>query len=288
MSPLAYFMKELLGNYSGEIQLVSDNAMMMKVGKNKEKIESITALSQVLSTTGKTGNHSCTRWETDVPIPIRSVDHLAQRPEWSPSLSRRPPLLPNNFNSPACPIRKLSPKVPLTQQSRNYRFLLTSPPNVQFSKISPSDKLEGTQGIDHPVKILSIPKAIISHMKPTPRSLLFQMNGSSQTSSLTTEKRTCGIVPSMHCCAPFEEEEEKITGHYEGGKPPRCSFASPVMRPIRGLSQTLLGIDGPLEKAPICPTRRPSKQCHNDPFSDKKPANLPVLASLDQPENNSG
>jgi len=107
MSPLRTFMLNLLSSHNGDVQLVADNAAL-----TMEKAPPSRPNQPALAAMGGS-SHSCTRWETDEPSPGRASDKGAKTlgPVLALSLQRRPhPLLCKN-SSPACPIRKLSPKV---------------------------------------------------------------------------------------------------------------------------------------------------------------------------------
>lgn len=260
MSALRTFMLNLLSSHNGDVQLVADNAAL-----TMEKAPPSRPNQPALAAMGGS-SHSCTRWETDEPSPGRASDKGAKTlgPVLALSLQRRPhPLLCKN-SSPACPIRKLSPKV---HPDESHEDVISPSPGLRLESkrlVKNMDRLaisrpplsprknKGRSIVMPGGRKATAPKKKLSYTKPLrpPDRIISKRN----RPLAELQAPAASIAPSP----PVWTTTEQIVA--SGGKS--------ADGPTRGLSKTL-GTDV-TEQAPICPTRRPSTQSHELAEGDRE------------------
>lgn len=235
MSPLQLFMHRLLEQHcGGEINLVVDNAALT--------MERVAASPPLANGSG----HSCSRWETQEPSPTRNVEKVAIVPGMtSPSFQLRPLGFVSKNSSPACPIRKLSPRVHPAMTTRGENITSTS-------RMTKSSK-----GVDR----IAIIRPPLSPRKKTVETT--SSPGNNKSPRATTSGRAQGLQPPVRVLmkpAPPPEELRNLVDEASSSSGDEETIAAemPAGGLTRGLSQTL-GTDLK-EQAPICPTRRPSTQ----------------------------
>lgn len=250
MSPLQYFLSDLLGNHSGGIQLVVDNARLTRT-----PILPIRPVSTLSSS-----NHSCTRWETDEPSPVHTTAKTVTRTAPSTSLQRRSPVVVFNKSSPSCPIRKLSPMVTPKAEKLHIPKSVPSAANIKSPPMMLEELFDSPPG--HTVarndfeKRQELPTSTgIPRGASSSRQLLPPV----QIRSLPQPSGPCPCTPTLNRpVSPVPTQAQPATMSVASAVNTHNRWPSKLL--TRGLSQTLLGIDTMEEAAPICPTRRPSKQ----------------------------
>lgn len=243
MSTLQQFMQRLLEHYSGaEFHLVVDNAALTI------PMERVASSPPLANGSG----HSCSRWETQEPSPTRNVEKMTNVPGVaSPSFQLRPLGLVSKNASPACPIRKLSPRVHADMEPRGEKIKSTSLNPVETKKPS-----KGTERL-----AMSRPP-----LSPRKKSARASTQGNQKIPQAVTATVTRGrpeiLKSPVHALlkpvAPPEEVNPSDLAESWISDEETVAADMPTGGLTRGLSQTL-GTDLK-EQAPICPTRRPSTQ----------------------------
>ncbi len=224
-------MHTLLQDYSGAVELVVDNAALT--------MERLAPRRSTFHTLGSSSSHSCNRWETEETSPTSTTEKDAKGPGVAkPSFRCRSLTLQSKNSSPACPIRKLSPRVYTDNQ-------------IQDNIKSPSSRHQ--MELKSPLRVydrIAFARPPRSPRKNNGRSLL--PPGGSMTHAPSKYSEKIGLQPPVRLLSKpicLADSTPLNIGH---DVPP------PIDGLIRGLSQTL-GTDVK-EQAPICPTRRPSTQ----------------------------
>jgi hypothetical protein len=257
MSPLRTFMLNLLSSHNGDVQLVVDNAALTteRVPPSRPNLAALVTMSA--------SNHSCSRWETDEPSPGRASDQGAKT-LGSIALSHqgRPPPLFYKNSSPACPIRKLSPRVHANENHEH-----TTPPSL-------CPRMEGKLLIKN-FDRLAISRPPLSPRKNSGRSILTP-GGNKAPAPKKKLSHTKPLRPPVRVISKLSRPLAELQSPAGSIVPPPAvwtavsevgaSSGKSAGGLTRGLSKTL-GIDIK-EQAPICPTRRPSTQSHEPAAGD--------------------
>eukprot|EP00934_Nitzschia_sp_Nitz4_P000967 Nitzschia sp. Nitz4//scaffold16_size188269//111202//112194//NITZ4_001798-RA/size188269-processed-gene-0.21-mRNA-1//1//CDS//3329538538//967//frame0 len=245
LSPLEFFLSDLIQDHEGGIRLVVDNARMTTT----QVLSIRPSPSNNKSSLNSSSHHSCVRWESD-----EHSTHLLQSPRSLPHMKQTTATMTSEGNSdivsspqaalqkktasPSCPIRKLSPAVQVEKYKWKPQGCWTS---SNSRTIGSSNKFVSSN-----VPFPDQDEDSIPSLRPPLRSSP-PPNAASMTASSDH-----GMI--------LEETSSSEEGHDSLSSIP-IPIPIPTMRLTRGLSKTLLGIEKVVETTPpVCPTRRPSAQ----------------------------
>jgi len=259
MTALRLFMLDLLKDRSDEgvltAEIVVDNAAL-----KMERLPSSCRTNLPPLAIANTSNHSSNRWETDGPSPAWpseqspqgstrafAVLHLHQHQH-----QRRSPMQAHKNTSPACPIRKLSPRVHPDD-------------NGDKSSVPTMLRLEGKMLLKNFDRLAVVSRPPLSPHKNGGRVFLPGGNRASlsakKAANVARNKDVKGLQPPVRILSNLPPSKPVVLSvAVPSGEEQGSGFSDKATNvPTRGLSQTLLGIDF-TEQAPVCPTRRPSTQ----------------------------
>lgn len=280
MSPLQQFMQNLLQNHSGEVLLMVDNALPT----TKRLCATIGSTTSVLAILSNSSNHSCSRWETQEPSPTRTIKKVTKgssggvgeivAASTKPIQQRRSySTVQYKNSSPACPIRKLSPRVH-PDMCEIVCNIISPHTTSQF----PAESLKKQQQASSSSRSYYEERRVVVNRPPlSPRKNKVPMCKTDRlfTSSAPGRVLIKPAPPSFELQNDKEDSEEDDDEEKFGSEVPTTGL-------IRGLSQTL-GTDMK-EQAPICPTRRPSTQSNEDDSAAPGPERLSQLEVQEEPQ----
>ncbi|CAJ1918959.1 unnamed protein product [Cylindrotheca closterium] len=253
MSPLGQFMKQLLQNHTGEVQIINDNARIT-TERNSASLQLKNSLHS--SSLPSSSNHSTTRWDMD------GSNHSTEVGNSTSTLNQ-------TSSVPTAPIRKPSNDPPQGDQVRPYESLdisshkaekrvhkylgnnswslrlsrpsvsSTSNLDVIFSPSNQRKSWDASKNCHNTMNdIFTLVEPTTAPNTPEP----------SPTPSRSNTSISLNLIKPSRKLSPKREEEE-----------------SPIPPPSalelnRSLSKTLLGADDLNPQAPKIPTRRPSHQ----------------------------